>query len=67
MVDNRLGVFRSENGFESLAHGIITERSEGGGRVNFMYFKYNFSLDTAKRMLRPFVHISFPIRVFWLR
>ena len=38
-----------------------------GERGNFMYFKYNFSLDTAKRMLKPFVHTSFSIRVFWLR
>ena len=36
-------------------------------RGNFMHFKYNFSLDTAKRMLKPFVHTSFSIRVFWLR
>ena len=39
----------------------------GGGKGYFMYLKYNFSLDTAKRMLKPFVHTSFSIRVFWLR
>ena len=31
----------------------------GGGRGNFMYFKYNFSMDTAKRMLKAFVRTSF--------
>ena len=39
----------------------------GGERGNFMYFKYNFSLDTAKRMLKTFVHTHFSIRVLWLR
>ena len=49
--------------------GLGGNRGGGGGgeRGNFMYLKYNFSLDTAKRMLKAFVHTNFSIRVFWER
>ena len=39
----------------------------GGERDNFMYLYHNFSLSNQKRMLKPFVHTSFSIRVFWER
>ena len=37
----------------------------GGERGNFMYLNHNFSLDTAKGMLKAFVHTNFSIRVLW--
>ncbi len=47
--------------------GVSGGGGGGGKGGDFMYSYHNFSFSRQKRMLKPFVHTSFSIRVFWER